>query len=43
MTDWALHSNNTGGYFQCNRFEASAAKVEGEDEGNPDDDPSGTR
>lgn len=20
MKDWSLHSNRTGGYFQCNRF-----------------------
>ena len=20
MQDWSLHSNNTGGFFQCNRF-----------------------
>lgn len=20
MQDWTLHSDNTGGYFQCNRF-----------------------
>jgi hypothetical protein len=28
MQDWALHSDNTGGYFQCNRFNA------GNDNGN---------
>ena len=32
MQDWTLHSNTTGGYFQCNRFDASA-KVEGEEDG----------
>jgi hypothetical protein len=32
MQDWTLHSNTTGGYFQCNRFDATA-KVEGEEEG----------
>ena len=30
MQDWTLHSNTTGGYFQCNRFDASAAKAERE-------------
>ena len=20
MQDWTLHSDNTGGYFQCNKF-----------------------
>jgi IBR domain, a half RING-finger domain len=30
MQDWTLHSNTTGGYFQCNRFDASAAKSERE-------------
>jgi hypothetical protein len=24
MQDWALHSDNTGGYFQCNRFNSGA-------------------
>ena len=23
MQDWTLHSDNTGGYFQCNRFMAN--------------------
>ena len=23
MQDWTLHSDNTGGYFQCNRFVAN--------------------
>ena len=23
MQDWSLHSDNTGGYFQCNRFIAN--------------------
>ena len=32
MQDWSLHSNTTGGYFQCNRFDAGAAKGEGEEE-----------
>ena len=30
MQDWTLHSNVTGGYFQCNRFDANAARAEGD-------------
>ena len=36
MQDWTLHSNVTGGYFQCNRFDANAARAEG-DGGNQTD------
>jgi hypothetical protein len=36
MQDWTLHSNNTGGYFQCNRFEAATADS-AKDEGEGDD------
>ena len=25
LKDWSLHSNNTGGYFQCNRYEARSS------------------
>jgi hypothetical protein len=25
MQDWSLHSENTGGYFQCNRFQEAAS------------------
>eukprot|EP00607_Mallomonas_marina_P001795 CAMPEP_0182439052 /NCGR_PEP_ID=MMETSP1167-20130531/86187_1 /TAXON_ID=2988 /ORGANISM="Mallomonas Sp, Strain CCMP3275" /LENGTH=237 /DNA_ID=CAMNT_0024632639 /DNA_START=389 /DNA_END=1099 /DNA_ORIENTATION=+ len=32
MQDWSLHSNNTGGFFQCNRFESTTGK-NNEDEG----------
>ena len=37
MQDWSLHSNTTGGYFQCNRFDANAGKGEGDDGGQEDD------
>lgn len=36
MQDWSLHSDNTGGYFQCNRFTAEqppAGGPEGEEGG----------
>ena len=36
MQDWTLHSNVTGGYFQCNRFDANAGRAEGD--GQPDED-----
>ena len=29
MQDWSLHGASTGGYFQCNRFSASAGTNEG--------------
>jgi hypothetical protein len=29
MQDWSLHSDNTGGYFQCNRFVESKASEDG--------------
>jgi hypothetical protein len=27
MQDWSLHSDNTGGYFQCNRFTENSGNV----------------
>lgn len=27
MKDWSLHSDNTGGYFQCNRFQQEQAQA----------------
>jgi hypothetical protein len=40
MKDWHTHSQQTGGYFQCNRFEADAAggATLGNREDNQDDD-----
>lgn len=38
MQEWSLHSNTTGGFFQCNRFVAGASSDDtvpfGEDQGN---------
>jgi hypothetical protein len=31
MQDWSLHSDSTGGYFQCNRFVENAKSKEGSD------------
>lgn len=33
MQDWSLHSENTGGYFQCNRFQEAASGGTGGGEG----------
>ena len=39
MQDWSLHSQNTGGYFQCNRFVANDKKTDdaGYDMGDEDE------
>lgn len=39
MQDWALHSDSTGGYFQCNRFVMTASNNNG---GSGSGDGSGT-
>mmetsp|Transcript_32887 Transcript_32887/g.47510 ORF Transcript_32887/g.47510 Transcript_32887/m.47510 type:complete len:1304 (-) Transcript_32887:148-4059(-) len=37
MQDWSLHSDNTGGYFQCNKFVENAKEMNnGEDANNSD-------
>ena len=37
MQDWGLHSNNTGGFFQCNRYESRVDKDAADnDEGDED-------
>lgn len=33
MQDWSLHSDTTGGYFQCNRFQEAARNSEGSGNG----------
>lgn len=32
MQDWSLHSNTTGGFFQCNRFVSELMEKNGGDD-----------
>lgn len=38
MQDWSLHSQDTGGYFQCNRFVENVQSASGRDGEEDDED-----